>query len=63
MLRSEDGGRQWTQISFPTAAPPVPAEWLGGRFGVSPYGVGGHYRTLDGGRTWRFVVATIRLPS
>lgn len=62
ILRSDDGGRHWTQIGFDTA-PPQPAQWDTAAFGVVPYGVGGHYRTLDGGRTWRFVVATVRRDS
>jgi len=57
ILRSQDGGARWTQINYNAAVPPFPAGWLDGRFAIVPVGVPGHYRTLDGGRSWHFVVA------
>jgi photosystem II stability/assembly factor-like uncharacterized protein len=55
ILRSADAGRSWEQIRFRAAVPPEPTQWLDARRGVAPFGEGGHYRTADGGRTWRFV--------
>ena len=57
ILRSQNGGREWTQINVRAAVPPSPTQWLEGRLGVAAVGAVGHYRTVDGGRTWRFVVA------